>query len=89
MSNHPTLLCCDEAIRFIERIEDPVTRSFVKMAFVHLVKKVHLENRDLPRCDLDMLFVVSSLKGFFAEHDVMTRTLQGEKVGAWFEDALR
>lgn len=86
MSNHGTLLYCDEAIRFIERIEDPVTKSLVNMAFVHLVKQVHLEKRDSPRSDLDMLFLVTSLKNFFAEHDIMARTLQGEKVGAWFEE---
>lgn len=86
MSDPGTLLYCDEAIRFIEGIEDPVTKSLVNMAFVHLVKKVHLEKHDLPRCDLDMLFLVTSLKDFFAEHDVLAQTLQGEKVGAWFDD---
>lgn len=86
MSNPGTLLYCGEAIRFIELIEDPVTKSFVNMAFVHLVKRVHLEKRDRPRCDLDMLFLVTSLKDIFAEHDVLAQTLQGEKVGAWFED---
>ena len=58
------------------------------MAFVHLVKKVHLEKHDRPRCDLDMLFLATSLKDFFAEHDVMARTLQGDKVGAWFDDGM-
>ena len=86
MTNHGTLLHCDEAIRFIERIQDPVTKSLVNMAFVHLVKKVHLDQRDLPSCDFDMLFLVTSLKDFFAEPDVIARTLQGEKVGAWFDD---
>jgi hypothetical protein len=85
MAEHGTLLHCDEALRFIEQIQDPVTRSLVNMAFVHLVKKVHLEKRDLPRCDLDMLFLVSALKDYFSEHDVIARTLGGEKVGAWFE----
>ena len=33
-----------------------------------------------------MLFLVTSLKNFFAEHDIMARTLQGEEVGAWLED---
>lgn len=83
-----TLLNCDEAVRFIEQIQDPVTRNLVNMAFVQLVKTVHLEKRDLPRTDLDMLFVVTSLKGFFAEHDVIARTLEGEKVGAWFDDGI-
>ncbi len=77
------LLNCEEALRFIEQIQDPVTKNLVNMAFVHLVKRVHLEKSDPPTTDLDMLFVVSSLKDFFAEHDVIARTLEGEKVGAW------
>jgi hypothetical protein len=80
-----TLLNCDEAVRFIEQIQDPVTKNLVNMAFVHLVKRVHLEKRDLPATGLDMLFLVTSLKDFFAEHDVIARTLEGEKVGAWFD----
>jgi hypothetical protein len=80
-----TLLNCDEAVRFIEQIQDPVTKNLVNMAFVHLVKTVHLEKRNLPTTDLDMLFLVTSFKDFFAEHDVIARTLEGEKVGAWFD----
>jgi hypothetical protein len=80
-----TLLNCNEAVRFIEQIQDPVTKNLVNMAFVHLVKTVHLEKRDLPTTDLDMLFLVTSFKDFFAEHDVIARTLEGEKVGAWFD----
>jgi hypothetical protein len=86
MGEHGTLLYCDEALRFIEQIQDPVTKSLVNMTFVHLVKKVHLQKRDLPRGDVDMLFLASALKDFFSEHDVIARTLEGEKVGAWFED---
>ena len=85
MSDHGTLLHCDEAQRFIDQIEDPVTRTLVNMAFVHLVKKVHLE-RNYPNSDLDMVYLVMALKDFFAEHDVFARTLDGEKVGAWFAD---
>ncbi len=80
-----TLLNCDEAVRFIEQIRVPVTRNLVNMAFVHLVKRVHLEKRDPPQADLDMLFIVTSLQDFFAEHDVIARTLEGERVGAWFD----
>ena len=83
-----TLINCDEALRRIERIEDAVTRTLVNMAFVHFVKRVHLERRDRPSNDLDMLFVVASLEEFFSEHDVLSRTLEGEKVGAWFPDEL-
>jgi hypothetical protein len=81
-----TLRHCDEALRFIEQIQDPVTKNLVNMAFVHLVKTIHLERRDLPKTDLDMLFLVTSLKDFFAEHDVIARTLAGETVGGWFEE---
>lgn len=66
-----TLLNCDEAVRLIEEIQNPVTKNLVNMASVHLVKRVHLEKRDLPRTDLDMLFLVSALKDFFADHDVI------------------
>ncbi len=81
-----TLLNCDEAVRFIEQIQDPVTKNFVNMACVHLVKSVHLEKRDRPRTDLDMLFLVTALADFFAEQDVLARTLAGERVGVWFEE---
>jgi hypothetical protein len=80
------LLNSDEARRFIDEIEDPVTRNLVNLAFVHLVKHVHVEKRTPPRADVDMLFLVEVLNDFFAEHEVILRTLEGEKVGAWFED---
>lgn len=86
MSEHGKLQYCDEALRYIETIADPITRSLVNMAFVHLIKKVHLEKRDLPRSDVDMFFLVRRLTDFFSEHEVLARTLEGEKVGAWFED---
>ena len=85
MADQGTLLHADEAARFIEQIQDPVTKALVNMAFVRLVKTVLLEKRAFPRCDLDMLFLVTALKDFFSEHDVIARTLDGEKVGAWFE----
>ena len=86
MSKYGTLLYCEEATRFIEKIPDPVTRSLVNMAFVRFVKKAHIEKQDLPRCDLDMLYLVTVLNDYFSEHEVIARTLEGEKVGAWFED---
>ena len=81
-----TLLQTDEALQRIERIEDPVTRTLVNMAFVQFVKKAHLAKRERPRADLDMLYVVETLEAFFADHDVLARTLQGEQVGAWFSE---
>jgi hypothetical protein len=89
MAEQGTLRFCDDALRFIEQIPDPVTKSLVNMAFVHLVKSVHLEKRDYPKSDLDMLYLVTALRDFFSEHDVIARTLEGEKVGAWFDDEGR
>ncbi|HTU19820.1 MAG TPA: hypothetical protein VMG10_17285 [Gemmataceae bacterium] len=86
MAAHGTLRNCDEAQRFMDQIADPITHTLVNRAFVHLVKKVYIEKRNLPQTDVDMLFLVTALRDFFSEHDVLARTLAGEKVGAWFED---
>ncbi len=86
MSQPGTLLYADEALRFIEALKDPITRTLVNMAFVRIVGRLHLDKRDPPRTDLDALFLVRSLADFFGEHAVLARTLEGEKVGAWFAD---
>lgn len=85
MNRQGTLLYCNEAARFIEEISDPVTRTLVNLAFVQMVKDVQLTKRVVPKSDFDMLFFVTSLKELFSEHDVIARTLEGEKVGAWFD----
>ena len=87
MEREGVLLHCDEALRLIEGIDDPVTRNLVNMAFVRFVQETYRTKRRLrPKADVDMLYVVTVLKEFFSEHDVLTRTLAGEKVGAWFDD---
>jgi hypothetical protein len=87
MSDHGALAHCDEAIAFIDQIKDPVTRTLVNMAFIQFVLKAHTGKREPPQGDLDMLYVVTVLEGFFAEHEVIARALRGERVGAWFEEA--
>jgi hypothetical protein len=84
MTEPGALRSSEEAARFIERIADPVTKSLVNLAFVHLVKKAHLHNSDPPAGDVDMLFVVKGLAELFSEREVIARTLEGEQVGAWF-----
>lgn len=81
-----TIHFADEAFQRIEQVADPVTRSLVQMAFTHIVKKTHLDRGDPPRCDLDGLFLVRALEEFLSEHDVIARTLEGERVGAWFDE---
>lgn len=80
------LLRCEGAQEAIDRIADPVTKNLVNMAFVHVVKSLLIEGRDAPRGDFDMNYFVTVLEPFFSEHDVLARTLAGEKVGAWFVD---
>ena len=89
MEEHGTLLHADEALRFIESVSDPITRNLLNMALVHLVKRHHLERRDAPRGDVDLLYLMSALKDYFAEHEVLRRTLAGEKVGTWFDDEMQ
>ena len=86
MKDTAKLIHIEDAMRFINQISDPVTRTLVHMSFVHLVTQIHVEKRIPLASDLDMKFLVTTLKDFFAEHDVLARTLQGEKVGAWFDD---
>lgn len=87
MDSPVTLLHGDEAARFIERIDDPITKNLTNMAFVHLIKNHYVERRPAPSNDLDLLYVVAALKDFFAEHDVIARTLAGETVGAFFDES--
>ena len=85
MPQHGTLLNCDEAMRLIEQVDDPVTKNLLNMAFVKFVKTTHLEKRLLPERDVDMVYVVTVLREYFSEHQVLCQTLAGDKVGAWFE----
>jgi hypothetical protein len=81
-----TLINCEEALGEIEQIQDSVTRTLVNMAFVHFVKVAQLQKQAQPATDFDMVFLVTAMKGFFAEHDVIARALEGEKVGGWFDE---
>ena len=81
-----TLIDCEDAQEVIDRIDDPVTKNLVNMAFVHVVKRFFIEKQETPRSDFDMRYFATVLESFFAEHDVLARTLAGEKVGSWFKE---
>ena len=89
MSEPGTLLYADEAKRFIEQIEDPLTRNLVNLAFGRLVQRMDGEKGDGPRADLDALFLVRALRDFFSEPGVLTRAVEGKKGGAGCEDDAR
>jgi hypothetical protein len=86
MNETGSLLYADEAVRFIEQIEDPVTRNLVNLVFVQMVRGAHLTRQHRPRTDVDALYLVKTLRDFFSQRDVLTRTLEGETVGAWSDD---
>ncbi len=86
MAEFGTLLNCEEAQRLIEETQDPVTRNMLNMAYIHFVKEHFFTGSLKPSCNVDMAYVVAMLKGFLSEHEVLTRSLSGEKVGAWFDE---
>ena len=86
MGSTGTLIHTDAAFRTIEEIHDPVTRHLTRMFCVDLVKTVALQRTDSLEGDLDMRFLAVACSKFFAEREVLARALEGEKVGAFFED---
>jgi hypothetical protein len=80
------LLQCDEAKAFIDRVNDAVTRNLLNMALVHVVKRFFIDKEEAPQGDFDMVYFAKVLESFFSEHQVLSRTLAGEKVGAWFDE---
>jgi hypothetical protein len=86
MSERGELLYFNEAMEFIKGIQNPVTRNFLNMAVAHLIKSYHVEKQEFPRCDFDMLYFVRVLAGYYSRHDIIARTLAGERVGAFWED---
>jgi hypothetical protein len=85
MAETGTLVRCEEAQQQVEQTEDPVTRNLLNMAFVHFVRARFCDGT-APSTDIDMSYVISVLKEFLSEHEVLARTLGGETVGAWFDN---
>jgi hypothetical protein len=56
------------------------------MAFVHVIKSYFIDKREVPQRDFDMVYFTKVLQAFFSEHQVLSQTLAGEKVGAWFDE---
>ena len=84
MDNQPVFVRYEDACEFIENVEDPITRNLLNMAFVKVVRRTSSGNR--PKPGFDILFCFETLADLFAEHDVIRRTLDGERVGALFGD---
>jgi hypothetical protein len=75
----------DEARTLIASVEDPITRHLLTNAMFHFFKRYN-EEQQRPESDFDMLYFVLLLRDVFSEHDVLRRILDGERVGAFFDD---
>jgi hypothetical protein len=86
MEPHGVVKYHQEAYEYVTGVEDPITQRLLRMALVHFVLPRKDDNARRPMCDVDMRYVMSVLEEFLAEHSVLIRTLQGEKIGDFFED---
>lgn len=75
-----------EAFEYITRVEDPITRRLLRMALVHFLLPRADDGTTEPRCDVDLRYVMAVLQEFLAEHTILIRTLQGEKIGDFSDD---
>jgi hypothetical protein len=79
------LLRSEEAAELLERETDPVTRALLNNANYWLVRKFVAE-KNRPVADLDYRYLLELLRDIFSEHEVIGRLLNGERVGAFFEE---
>lgn len=74
----------EEAGHFIESIADPITKLLVSHANYHLYRR--LAEKRLPVGDFDMRFYAEVMAEMFNDRDTVKRMLDGERVGAFFDD---
>jgi hypothetical protein len=77
----------DEAGIHAQSIPDAVTKNFVNMIYTIALRRCYFDKSDTPTGDFDMAFFVRVLEEFFSDKEVVQRTLNGERVGAWFDES--
>jgi hypothetical protein len=75
-----------EAAQFIAGISNPITKALVNNAHFHLFRRLAEER--FPVGSFDMRFFVEVLAEMFSEHDALRMILDGERVGAFFDDEV-
>lgn len=77
----------EEAMAFLRSLssEDPITRSLVNNAMFHFTRRFHSLN-ERPAADFDLLYFLEIMRDVFSQHEVLRRMLEGERVGAFFDD---
>lgn len=68
-------------------VGDPITSHLVNMMIHRLLRRYHI-HKDRPVVDLDLLFFVQVVIDTLSDHKVLRRILNGEVVGALYDDDL-
>ena len=76
----------DQAGSHLLSISDDITRNFINMIYTTAIRRCRFDKDDIPDGDFDMAFFVRVLEDFFSDKDAVKRTLNGERVGAMFDD---
>jgi hypothetical protein len=79
------LLRSEEAAELLEREADPVTKALLNNANYWLVRKFFAE-KNRPVADLDYKYLLELFRDVFSEHETIRRLLNGERVGAFFDE---
>lgn len=76
----------DEAGRFLDRINNPITRRIIDRAMT--IARIRFYSPDEPRRtkDFDLLFFAEVLCELFRDHEVIRQELEGKRPGAWSTD---
>lgn len=79
------LLRSDEAAELLEEEGDPVTKALLSNANYWLVRRFFAE-KNRPVADLDYRYLLELFRDIFSEHEILRRLLNGERVGAFFDE---
>jgi hypothetical protein len=76
----------DEAGRFLNGIENPITRRIVDRAMTIARLRFYAPGGSPRASDFDLLFLAEVLCELFRDHDVIRQELDGKRPGAWSDD---
>jgi hypothetical protein len=78
----PVLLQEEAGLRFLEAVEDPVTRELMAVAY-DAVKARFAAGRELPASDFDLLFFMQATTRLFSQHHTLRLVLAGRTDYDW------
>ena len=76
----------DEAGRFLNGIENPITRRIIDRAMIIARMRFYAPNETPRTKDFDLLFLAEVLVELFRDHEVIRQEIDGKRPGAWSSD---